>query len=737
MRKIKKLKEEYKVTIIYLFTTLVWIYFSDNLLMLIAENIEQYNQLQTYKGILFVIITAGIFFGFMKKYIGSLREQKNELRTKSKELKSYNKKMVELNEEINESFNEIKDLNERFLKMVDLFSNTNYLNHYSEDEFMQDILKTAIEVVKEADYGTVYKYKDGKVKFIDSVGYNLESLQQIDISAEAFFNKNGSIERMSFEDINDKKAKYMDAASYNNFQKEAKKIKENICFDLEIKGKKKGGLSLDIAKESSQRFNKNSEKIFRVFYNITSIFYNLEEYNYLQNSFTKELIASIINILEMYDYYTRGHSENVARLALLTAEEMGLSDQEVLDTYWAGMVHDIGKLLVPVQILNKTEKLNDVEYELIKKHPVWSSKALADSQTLEHISEYVLYHHERWDGNGYPEGLKGDEIPLISQIIAVADAWDAMTSDRSYRDALSRKKACQEIKKNRGKQFAPEVVDNFVHLLESNKLDLEERAAARFNKLEKLTQEESREDYFKKLFEKSKEGTVILDEQFAVINANQTFREMFGFENDEIIGEELKNMLSPAEKKEEMEKHIEELKQGKEIVVNTYRRRKDGERITVNVQAFPISIKENEIKYYVIYSDISELEKAKRKYDSYRNRYRTLFENESTVMLIIDPENGSIVDANPAAVDFYGWSKEELTSMQITEINQLSQSEVKEEMERAKRENKKHFNFKHRVADGKIKDVEVYSQPIDFDEDTFLYSIIYEKNNVGTGYQQY
>jgi PAS domain S-box-containing protein len=733
--RIRKLKEEYKITIIYLFVALAWIYFSDDLLMLMTEDIEQYNQLQTYKGTFFVIITAGIFFGLIKKYIGNLREQKDELIDKTKKLSSYNKQMSEMNEEIDESLTEIKDLNDRFIKMVNLFSKTDYLDHYSEDEFMQDILKTAIEVVKEADYGTVYKYEDGKVKFIDSIGYDLAELQKIDISAEAFYNKNGSIELMSFEDIKDKNEKYMDTESYKKFQKEANKIKENICFDLEIKGKKKGGLSLDISTESNQSFNKNSEKIFRVFYNITSIFYNLEEYNYLQNSFTKELIASIINILEMYDYYTRGHSENVARLALLTAEEMGLSDQEVLDTYWAGMVHDIGKLLVPVQILNKTEKLNDVEYELIKKHPVWSSRAFADSQTLEHISEYVLYHHERWDGNGYPEGLKGDEIPLISQIIAVADAWDAMTSDRSYRDALSRKKACQEIRGNRGKQFAPEVVDNFVHLLENNKLDLEERAAARFDKLEKLIQEESREDYFKKLFEKSKEGTVILDNNFAVINANQRFREMFGFESDEIIGEELKNLLSPAEKKEEIEKHIEELKQGEEIVVNTYRRRKDGERITVNVQAFPVSIKENELNYYVIYSDITELEKAKRKYDSYRNRYQALFENESTVMLIIDPEDGSIIDANPAASNFYGWSKEELKSMYISEINQLSQSEVKEEMERARRENKKHFNFRHRVADGEIKDVEVYSQPIDFGEEIFLYSIIHEKNNVSTRYQ--
>ena len=231
MDKIKKIKEEYKITIIYLIIALAWIYFSDDLLLLMAEDIDHYNQLQTYKGTFFVIVTAGIFLGLMKKYIGNLREQKNELITKTEKLKSYNEQMTELNEEIDESLMEIKDLNDRFLKMVELFSKTDYLNHYNEKEFMQDILKTAIEVVKEADYGTVYKYEDGKVKFIDSIGHNLEELQQLDISAEAFYNQNSSIEIMSFEDIKDKNKKYMDAESYKDFRKKlirSKKISASI-----------------------------------------------------------------------------------------------------------------------------------------------------------------------------------------------------------------------------------------------------------------------------------------------------------------------------------------------------------------------------------------------------------------------------------------------------------------------------------------------------------------------------
>ena len=180
---------------------------------------------------------------------------------------------------------------------------------------------------------------------------------------------------------------------------------------------------------------------------MASSFFSFQRYNKLQGQFTKELIGLIIQIQEMYDRYTRGHFENVAYIASNIAQEMGLSKKEIKDTYWVGMVHDIGKLLVPLHILNKKEALTDSEYELIKKNSYWGYKTLSKSDSLNYIAKYVLHHHERWDGKGYPYVLKGDEIPLISQILAVADVWDAMTSKRAYRNPLSKGEALQEIKK--------------------------------------------------------------------------------------------------------------------------------------------------------------------------------------------------------------------------------------------------------------------------------------------------
>ncbi|MFP4016386.1 MAG: HD-GYP domain-containing protein [Halanaerobiales bacterium] len=189
----------------------------------------------------------------------------------------------------------------------------------------------------------------------------------------------------------------------------------------------------------------------------------LQRYSKLQERFISDLLISITNILEMYDTYTSGHSTNVAETSTIIARKMGLSKSEIDDIFWASMVHDIGKLLIPLSIINKKDKLTDSEYELVKKHPIWGYMALIKSEFLIHIPEYVLYHHERWDGTGYPYGLKGEEIPLAAQIIAVADAYDAMTSDRAYRDSMSHEKAIKEIKENRGTQFSPKVVDVFIN----------------------------------------------------------------------------------------------------------------------------------------------------------------------------------------------------------------------------------------------------------------------------------
>lgn len=164
------------------------------------------------------------------------------------------------------------------------------------------------------------------------------------------------------------------------------------------------------------------------------------------------------------DDYTRGHSERVAEYAQMITTAMGLQELNEI-VYVAALVHDVGKIGIPEQILNKPSKLTEEEYQRIKAHPVIGANILKQIDTFAYLGYIVRAHHERFDGKGYPDGLAGEEIPLISRIIAVADAFEAMTSDRSYRQRFTIDYAVEELKRCAGSQFDPTIVDHFVKLV--------------------------------------------------------------------------------------------------------------------------------------------------------------------------------------------------------------------------------------------------------------------------------
>lgn len=178
-----------------------------------------------------------------------------------------------------------------------------------------------------------------------------------------------------------------------------------------------------------------------------------------------ETVFAFAEAIGARDYYTMGHSEKVAEYARMLAEYMGLDEKMVEMAYLCGIVHDVGKIGIPEDILNKPGRLTEEEYEIIKKHVEKGTDILACISWLEEIIPIIKAHHERYDGTGYPEQLQGEEIPLLGRIIAVADAFDAMTSHRSYRRALPLEVAVEELKKNAGRQFDPEVVRAFIQML--------------------------------------------------------------------------------------------------------------------------------------------------------------------------------------------------------------------------------------------------------------------------------
>jgi HD-GYP domain-containing protein (c-di-GMP phosphodiesterase class II) len=181
-----------------------------------------------------------------------------------------------------------------------------------------------------------------------------------------------------------------------------------------------------------------------------------------------ESITGLVQALEARDPYTRGHSEAVGRILSELLKINGSRQSEVERARLAGRLHDIGKIGVRDSVLLKPGKLTDAEFSQIKKHPIIGARILGAIESLSDIHDIVLYHHERFDGKGYPHGLKGLEIPLLARITAVADTFHALTSDRPYRGGMSVEKALSIINEVKGTQLCPESVRLFWRLYHDN-----------------------------------------------------------------------------------------------------------------------------------------------------------------------------------------------------------------------------------------------------------------------------
>ena len=191
-------------------------------------------------------------------------------------------------------------------------------------------------------------------------------------------------------------------------------------------------------------------------------------YKNLKGTFT-ETIESLQRALEAKDAYTQGHSDRVAMYSKMIAEAMNLPPMDVDRIEHGGLMHDIGKIGIRIDKLNKPQRLTPEEYELIKSHPVHGKRILEPISFLRHLVPCVYHHHEAWDGSGYPSGLEGEEIPMESRILAVADAYDAMTTDRPYRKALPHVVAMGELARFAGKQFDARVVKVFHEVIEEHR----------------------------------------------------------------------------------------------------------------------------------------------------------------------------------------------------------------------------------------------------------------------------
>lgn len=192
---------------------------------------------------------------------------------------------------------------------------------------------------------------------------------------------------------------------------------------------------------------------------------SFELYSKMQKVYL-DTIRALAAAIDAKDPYTKGHSERVAKMALALAQELNLSDREIENIEYAALLHDIGKIGIADNILGKDSSLTNREFDKIKEHTVMGAKIIEPVDFLKNSYETIYHHHEKYDGKGYPDGLKSEDIPVLARIIAVADAYDAMCSDRPYRKKLNNDKILKELKDQSGKQFDPKVVKALISVLD-------------------------------------------------------------------------------------------------------------------------------------------------------------------------------------------------------------------------------------------------------------------------------
>ncbi len=441
---------------------------------------------RSYKRIIWFIlfwILLLLGYGALELY---LRTKESKGRRKYlKEIMNKSQKVLKKKQEtIQEKALAVDGLQEhlnKFEELMTFITRNVSLNHTNaEEDLFKEILDQAFDLVGSADFGYAYIFDEkNNFEIVESIhirkpeitGVQMKHLPPIDPPVQI-------IKGLLFKTIDYCSNETVKRLIY----REIKATKESLVVLFKNNNQPYGGLVLEIKEGSEKSFNESAMESMWALKNIAEGYFLNENYYKMDIIFQKEMIFSLIKILELHDLYTKGHSQGVADLSKDLAEYMGLSEIKVDEIYWAGLVHDIGKILISAKTINKIDPLTNSEYKTIKKHSTYGYEALKNSEVTEKIATIVLYHHERYDGKGYPEGLAGEKIPLASRIISVVDSYDAMVSDRVYKSKKTHREALKEIEENLGTQFDPTVGRQFIEMKKEEDEIHEETNHERYSK---------------------------------------------------------------------------------------------------------------------------------------------------------------------------------------------------------------------------------------------------------------
>ncbi len=378
-------------------------------------------------------------------------------------LDNYLKKDLELTD----TTLKLDELLESIFKLFQMGDKLYKENISINQEYLIQVFDISVNVFRDFDRASCYIIDDLHVKYLKGIHIDIDELNTLNFDEKDFLWDKSKVFWIKKSENQLKKELDDD---YDKFIEKFPKPKETVYLSFQISEGMKAGISFDIFEDTNKAFNQKVINQYQSFQNIMNNFYTQELLVQKTVDLKQDLVLSLIRTLELYDKFTSGHSEQVARLALKIGEMMRLDEKQLFNLYWSGIVHDIGKIGVDYKIVNKPTRLTDEEYEEMKKHVEYGYQVLSKSNDLQEIAKLVRHHHEWWDGGGYPDGLKGKEIPLGSQILAVADAISTMATSRPYKIVKSSEEIINELRKYSGKQFSPIPTKYFIEFLKTEGL---------------------------------------------------------------------------------------------------------------------------------------------------------------------------------------------------------------------------------------------------------------------------
>ncbi|HOO76220.1 MAG TPA: HD domain-containing phosphohydrolase, partial [Tepiditoga sp.] len=301
------------------------------------------------------------------------------------------------NEELESLYTENQDLITKIENIIYIMESV--FKYENIDDFLKVIFNKIFDFIPEADYGSLWKLNGDSIFYLETKGHDKEKLNSAGLKAENFFIEKEII-------IKDNILEYDE--NYPDIVKNSKKIKKTLLIPILSKDKFYGNFALDLDESNPERFKEDSLRFAKYISNLISLIFSLRESNKAHQVMQEDIIFSLVKMIEFHDEYTKGHSENVAHFSRLMARNMNFDEDKINEIYWSAIIHDVGKLFIDKNILNKPNRLTKDEFNEIKKHPVYAYNILKEISSMENIARYIKYHHERYDGKGYPNGLKGN-----------------------------------------------------------------------------------------------------------------------------------------------------------------------------------------------------------------------------------------------------------------------------------------------------------------------------------------